>query len=63
MVEDSFDTKYLRKNIYFNTKERMDAYLQYDHLLSGGMYVLPSMKEEKKACDFDTSKYESNKWF
>jgi len=58
LVEDDFDTKYLRKKIYFNTKERMDAYLQYDHLLSGGVYTLLKKEDEKKACDFNTSKYE-----
>ena len=58
LVEEGFSTHYLREKIYFNTKERMDTYLQYDHLLSGGMYTLPSDTEKKKACDFNTSKYE-----
>ena len=58
LVENNFSTAYLRKKIYFNTKERKDTYLQYDHLLSGGAYTLPSDAEKKKACDFNTSKYE-----
>ena len=58
LVENNFDTGYLIEIIYLNTKERMDAYLQYDHLLSGGAYTLPKKEDEKKACNFDTSKYE-----
>ena len=55
--EDAVD-EYFRSKIYFNTKERMNAYLQYDTLLSGGVYTLLKDKERKAACDFDTSKYE-----
>ncbi|MDF1884563.1 hypothetical protein JHD49_11490, partial [Sulfurimonas sp. SAG-AH-194-C21] len=50
LVEKSFNTHYLREKVYFNTKERMDAYLEYDSLLSGGVYTLPSDIEKKKAC-------------
>jgi len=58
LVENDFDTKYLRKKIYFNTEERKNAYTQYDTLLSGDSYALPKKEDEKKACDFNTSKYE-----
>jgi len=46
------------KKIYFNTKARMDAYIQYDTLLSGDSYTVPWCSESKQLCDFDTSKYE-----
>jgi len=36
----------------------MDAYIKYDTLLSGDTYGLPTIEEEKKACDFNTSKYD-----
>lgn len=58
LIKSDFSTKYLRKKIYFNTQERKDVYNQYDTLLSGGSYTLPSDKERKDACDFNTSKYE-----
>ncbi|WP_373033125.1 Ig-like domain-containing protein [Sulfurovum sp.] len=58
LVENDFDTKYLRKKIYFNTEERKNAYTQYDTLLSGDSYALPKKEDEKKACDFNTSRYE-----
>jgi hypothetical protein len=58
VVHENIYSRYFRHKIYFNTQERMDAYLQYDKLLSGGVYTLPSFEEEKAACDFNTSKYE-----
>ena len=58
LVQKHITNKYFRRQIYFNTKERIDAYLQYDHLLSGGSYTLLKFKERKVACDFNTSKYE-----
>ncbi len=51
------DSRYFRHKIYFNTKERMDAYIKYDTLLSGDSYTIPWCSERKKACDFNTSKY------
>ena len=36
----------------------MEAYDQYDILLSGDSYTLPKDKEKKAMCDFNTSKYE-----
>jgi hypothetical protein len=57
LVTENIVSEFFRSKIYFNTKERMDAYIKYDILLSGDSYSLPSFEEEKKACDFDTSKY------
>lgn len=42
--------EYFRSKIYFNTKERMEAYDQYDTLLSGDSYMLPKEKEKKAMC-------------
>ena len=58
LVKEDVDSKNFRHKIYFNTKERMKAYKLYDHLLSGGVYSTPKLKEKKAACDFDTKKYE-----
>ena len=55
---DDIDSRYFRHKIYFNTKERMDVYIKYDSLLSGDTYSLLREKEEKRACDFNTSKYD-----
>ncbi len=58
LIHDDVDSKYFRHKIYFNTQDRLDIYLTYDHLFSGDSYTLPSFEEEKKACDFNTSKYD-----
>ena len=58
LIKRDFSTKYLRKKLYFNTQKRKNTYRQYDILLSGDSYTLPSPKEEKDACDFNTSKYD-----
>jgi hypothetical protein len=55
LVEERIDTPVSSK--YFNTKERKDNYLQYDKLLSGGVYDSPWADEMKAFCDFNTSKY------
>ncbi len=55
---EKINSDYFRKQIYFNTKERMDKYWQYDTLLSGDSYTLPWCSEQKELCDFNTSKYE-----
>jgi len=57
LVTKEIDNRYFRHKIYFNTKERMNAYLQYDHLLSGDSYTLPKSEKMKAMCDFNTSKY------
>ncbi len=58
LLKESVANEYFRSKIYFNTEKRMDAYLQYDNLLSGGVYTLPKMSERKAKCDFNTSRYE-----
>ena len=56
LVEERIDTPVSSK--YFNTKERKDTYLQYDKLLSGGIYDSPWADKMKDFCNFNTSKYE-----
>ncbi|HQR73915.1 MAG TPA: hypothetical protein PLH07_02005 [Sulfurovum sp.] len=56
--DDSGVGEYFRSKIYYSTKERYDAYVQYSTLLSGDSYMLIEGKEQKVACDFDTIKYE-----
>ena len=46
------------KSNYFNTKARNKVYWQYDKALSGGVYTIPWPSEQKKMCDFNTSKYD-----
>ncbi len=58
LIKENILNEDFRSKIYFNTRERMDAYDQYDALLSGNSYTLLEPAEEKKACDFNTSKYE-----
>ena len=58
LIKENAVDEYFRSKIYFNTKERMAAYDQYDTLLSGNSYTLPNDKEKKAACDFNTSKYD-----
>jgi|GEM_PF-5807229 len=56
--EEDLVSKYFEKMVYFNTPERMSAFKQYNHLLSGGIYTMPSCNESKAYCDFNTTKYE-----
>ncbi|MCK5775431.1 MAG: hypothetical protein KAH25_04610, partial [Bacteroidales bacterium] len=59
LVKEDIDTGYFRKKIYFNTKNRIDAYIRYDTLLSGDTYSTPTVdKNMTSYCDFNTSKYE-----
>ena len=57
LIKDEVITKYFRKNIYFNTEERMNVYIQYDTLLSGDTYSLPEIENMKALCDFDVNQY------
>jgi len=57
-ISDWINNKYFRKNIYFNTKKRIETYYKYDKLLSGDSYTIPRCSEKKQFCDFNTSKYE-----
>lgn len=58
LIQENVVNRYFRLKIYYNTQERIDAYLQYDKLLSGKTYTLIEGKKQKAACDFNTSKYE-----
>ncbi len=58
LIDSEVNTKYFRRKIIFNTKERLDAFWQYDKLLSGDSYTLPRSEEMKQLCDFNISKYE-----
>ena len=58
LVKEDIDSRYFRHKIYFNTQDRMDAYIKYDTLLSGDSYTLPKFKKRKSLCDFNISKYE-----
>jgi len=57
LIKENLLDEFFRSKIYFNTKERMATYDQYDALLSGDSYALPTVREEKAMCDFNTSKY------
>jgi len=57
LIQENSIDEYFRSKIYFNTKERMDAYDEYDTLLSGDSYTLPKIEKLKAMCDFNTSKY------
>ena len=56
LVNERIDSKVFSK--YFNSAERQRVYWQYDKLLSGGVYDLPKIADEKSFCDFDTSIYD-----
>ncbi|WP_373033130.1 hypothetical protein [Sulfurovum sp.] len=58
LLKNNVVNEFFRSKIYFNTQKRMEAYLQYDKLLSGGSYTLLKIEERKAACDFNISKYE-----
>ena len=58
LVKGNIDDRYFRHKVYFNTKKRLEVYIKYDSLFSGDSYTLLPVKEEKAACDFNTSKYD-----
>ena len=57
LVNEAINTKYFRRNIIFNTEDRLEAFWQFDKLLSGDSYTLPKIGEGKNLCDFNTTKY------
>jgi len=58
LVSENINSKYFRKSIVFNTKERLEAYIDYDRLLSGYTYGTPVVDSNMSSyCDFNTSKY------
>ena len=58
LVKEEITSKFFRREIVFNTEERLEAYWQYDTLLSGDSYTVPWSNELKAYCDFNTNKYE-----
>ncbi len=46
------------ENAYFNTKERMRAYIDFNEAMSGGVYHIPFHDEDmkKENCDFNITK-------
>ncbi len=61
IIKKPIHGKYFRKKIYFNTKKRYRIYSEeYDRRLSGHTFTLPWCSEQKKYCDFDTSKYDKD---
>ncbi len=45
------------ENAYFNTKERMHAYIKYNEASSGGVYHIPLLRDaNKENCDFNITK-------
>jgi hypothetical protein len=55
MPEDSVS---FMENAYFNTKERMRAYIEFNEASSGGVYNIPFHDEDmqKENCDFNITK-------
>ncbi len=56
LINENIIDRNFRK-IVTNTQERKDAYWKYDGLLSGGVYVLPKVSQEKSYCDFNVTKF------
>jgi len=58
LIQENIITKVFRKKVT-NTQERLNAYWQYDTLLSGDTYSTPTIdRNMRQYCDFNTSKYE-----
>jgi hypothetical protein len=58
LITEDVTNEYFRSKIIFNTQNRMNAYVEYDSLLSGDSYTTPKIGEGKELCDFNASKYE-----
>jgi len=48
------------KSMMINTKEREQAFGDYDSYLSGQTFTIPWPNESKQYCDFNTGKYEKS---
>jgi uncharacterized lipoprotein YajG len=57
LINERITGGYFKDKIYFNSQVRKETYNQYDTILSGNTYALPTDKERKEACDFNASKY------
>jgi len=45
------------ENTYYNTKERMQAYIEFNEASSGGVYNIPLLRDyNESACDFNVTK-------
>ena len=54
LPKDSVD---FMENAYFNTKERMSAYIKFNEAMSGGVYHIPLLRDaNKENCDFNITK-------
>jgi len=43
LISEKINNKFFRNSIMFNTKNRMEAYIEYDRLLSGSSYSTPDV--------------------
>jgi hypothetical protein len=56
-IETSSDSVRFMENTYFNTKERMRAYIEFNEASSGGVYNIPLLRDADEAnCDFNVTK-------
>jgi len=57
-IKLSDNTVSFMENAYFNTKERMRAYIEFNEAMSGGVYHIPMHDEDfrRENCDFNTTK-------
>ena len=52
---DNYIMEYKYKELQLNTKDRIKAYLEYNHNLSGGVYRAVYGPEAKNLCDFNVT--------
>ena len=52
---DNYIMEYKYEELQLNTKERIRAYLEYNHNLSGGVYRAVYGPEAKELCDFNVT--------
>jgi len=55
ILMDSNIMEYKFEELQLNTKERIKAYLEYNHNLSGGVYRLTPSSKAKAKCDFNVT--------
>ncbi|MDR2153317.1 MAG: hypothetical protein LBO72_10910 [Helicobacteraceae bacterium] len=53
LIDHSIATSTAFKTAQLNTKARIKAFFAYDKKLSGGVYRLPDLDDQKALCDFD----------
>jgi len=52
---NDYITDYKYEELQLNTKDRIRAYLEYNHNLSGGVYRLMPVSKRKAQCDFNVT--------